>query len=299
MFEAKLIALYSYVEERYESELKYHCWRFSNNGKQPPFSDVEAITLYLYACREEGLRRIKDIHRFARRHLSSWFPQLPSYQAFNHRLNRMSNVFEHLCADILEQYCPEDVDRSCTLTDSVPVITCSAKRRPKVAPEVTAKGFNSTKGIYYYGLKLHLSGWRRKGTLPFPCALVVTPASEHDLTVFKDNETLHAQTVCYGDKAYFDVAYFDGLYRRRGVDMLTPVKYVTGHKQQLKQFDRAADELYSRAVSAVRQPLESLYNWLIEHSDIQRASKVRSTKGLIVHVFAKIAAAFSYLILNP
>jgi len=57
--------------------------------------------------------------------------------------------------------------------------------------------------------------------------------------------------------------------------------------------------LFSRAVSAVRQPIESLFNWLIEKTDFQRASKVRSTKGLIVHVFGKIAAAFIYLIFNP
>ena len=50
------------------------------------------------------------------------------------------------------------------------------------------------------------------------------------------------------------------------------------------------------AVSVVRQPIESLFNWLIEKTDFQRASKVRSTKGLIVHVFGKIAAAFIYLI---
>ncbi|NCD68588.1 transposase, partial [Mucilaginibacter sp. R11] len=31
-------------------------------------------------------------------------------------------------------------------------------------------------------------------------------------------------------------------------------------------------------------------------TDIQRASKVRSTKGLLIHVFGKIAAAFIYLV---
>jgi hypothetical protein len=35
---------------------------------------------------------------------------------------------------------------------------------------------------------------------------------------------------------------------------------------------------------------------LIVKADIQRASKVRSTKGLLVHVFGKIAAAFIYLV---
>jgi hypothetical protein len=50
--------------------------------------------------------------------------------------------------------------------------------------------------------------------------------------------------------------------------------------------------LFSCAVSAVRQPVESLFNWLNEKTALQQESKVRSTAGLLVHVFAKIAAAF-------
>jgi len=56
--------------------------------------------------------------------------------------------------------------------------------------------------------------------------------------------------------------------------------------------------LFSTAVSKVRQPIEALFNWLIEKTDIQRASKVGSTKGLLVHVFGRLAAAFIPLIFN-
>jgi hypothetical protein len=66
----------------------------------------------------------------------------------------------------------------------------------------------------------------------------------------------------------------------------------------LKKFDRAANDLYSRAVSKVRQPIEALFAWLIEKSDIQKASKVRSTKGLNLHVYTRLAAAFITLIFN-
>lgn len=67
----------------------------------------------------------------------------------------------------------------------------------------------------------------------------------------------------------------------------------------MQQFDKAADDLFSKAVSRMRQPLEAFFNWLIERTDIQRASKVRSTKGLLTHVFGKLAAAFIYCIFNP
>jgi len=89
------------------------------------------------------------------------------------------------------------------------------------------------------------------------------------------------------------------LYQNNHSEMLTPVKAVKGMPEVLRCFDKAADDLYSRAVSVIRQPIESLFNWLIEKTDIQRASKVRSTKGLLVHVFGKIAAAFLCCIFNP
>jgi len=78
--------------------------------------------------------------------------------------------------------------------------------------------------------------------------------------------------------------------------MLTTVKAVKGQSEVIKQRNKAADDLFSKAVSKVRQPIKSLFNWLIAKTDIHRASKVRSTKGLLVHVFGKIAAAFIYLI---
>jgi hypothetical protein len=37
---------------------------------------------------------------------------------------------------------------------------------------------------------------------------------------------------------------------------------------------------------------------LIEKTDFQRASKVRSHNGLLIHVFGKLAAAFICLIFN-
>jgi hypothetical protein len=81
-------------------------------------------------------------------------------------------------------------------------------------------------------------------------------------------------------------------------NMLPPVKGVKGQFEIIKQHDKATNDLFPTAVSTVRQPIESLFNWLIETTYIQRASKARSTKGLLVHVFGKIAAAFIYLIFN-
>ena len=100
----------------------------------------------------------------------------------------------------------------------------------------------------------------------------------------------------WGDKIYSNKEFFAELEKQNNSVMLTPVKAVKGQTKQQKQWNRAADDLFSKAVSKVRQPIEGFFNWLIEKTDFQRASKVRSTKGLMVHVFGKLAAAFINLI---
>jgi hypothetical protein len=78
--------------------------------------------------------------------------------------------------------------------------------------------------------------------------------------------------------------------------MMTPVKGIKGQCQEIKNRDKAANDLFSVAVSRFRQPIESLFNWLIQKTDIQRACKVRSRKGLLIHIFGKIATAFINLV---
>ena len=126
--------------------------------------------------------------------------------------------------------------------------------------------------------------------------MLITPASENDLNVFKNAWSGFAERCFFGDKIYWDNDFFQRLNDEKNSIMYTPVKAVKGQSDWEKKFDRAANDLFSRSVSAVRQPIESFFNWLIEKTDFQRASKVRSTKGLLVHVFGKLAAAFITLI---
>ena len=59
----------------------------------------------------------------------------------------------------------------------------------------------------------------------------------------------------------------------------------------LKKTDQAFSDVFNKAVSTIRQPIESLFNWINELTHIQNASKVRSSKGLKLHTFGKLAAA--------
>ena len=295
--ELKLISIYLYICDIYDAKLRSACERFSNNN-HPAFTDQEVITIYLYAMNIEQRLKIKQIHEYANDHLRSWFPLLPTYEAFIMRINRLSEAFKNLADMLLSENCPKDCDLNISLMDSLPIITCSGKRSPSVAKQITDKGYCSTKSMYYYGLKLHALAFHRPNHLPFPESIVITPASENDLNVHKQNWSDIFNRNFYGDKIYCDAELLTDMENSFNSRILTPVKGVKGQSEATKQWDKAANDLYSRAVSSVRQPIESLFNWFIEKTDIQRASKVRSTKGLLVHVFGRIAAAFIILIFN-
>ena len=125
-------------------------------------------------------------------------------------------------------------------------------------------------------------------------------ASEHDLSVVKELNWLDnlQDTYIFADKIYIDDEYFKPRQKWFQLELFTPVKAVKGTSECLKQRDFAANNLFSTAVSKVRQPIESFFNWIIEISNIQNASKVRSTNGLWLHCFGKLAIAALYFVFN-
>ena len=295
----KLIKIYMYVCKQYEENLKYYCQRSSNNSI-PVFTDQEILTIYLFVGSEQRYTRLKEIHKFAKEYLLDWFPKLVSYQTFVYRLNRMTGVIEELLKHLIASYKPEDCDEDTLIVDSMPIMTCCGRnRKGKVAREIADKGYCSTKNQYYYGLKLHLVGYRRKGHLPFPYQIALSSASENDLTVFKREcvPSIAGKTI-FADKIYRDNPFWNGEREVKSNELLTPVKAIKGASEEEKQRNKAADDIYSAAVSSVREPIEAFYSWLIDKTNIQRAQKCRSTAGLIIHSLGKLAIAFIFLILN-
>ena len=179
-------------------------------------------------------------------------------------------------------------------------MTCTGRNRTgKVAPEIADKGYCSTKNQYYYGMKLHLVGMRVKGHIPFPHQLVLSPASENDLTVLKREcvPSIAGKTIFAG-KIYRDNDFWSEEGSRKSNELLTPVKAIKGVSDVEKQRNKAADDLYSATVSSVREPVEAFFSWLNEKTNIQRANKCRSTAGLLIHTLGKLAIAFIFLIFN-
>ncbi|MGI8467038.1 MAG: hypothetical protein ACR2N3_01140 [Pyrinomonadaceae bacterium] len=68
---------------------------------KPVFTDEEIITGYLFGQLNEKFNH-RQIHRFIQTYWSDWFGRLPSYQAFNRRLNLLTDNFQSLFGSLLE-----------------------------------------------------------------------------------------------------------------------------------------------------------------------------------------------------
>ena len=61
--------------------------------------------------------------------------------------------------------------------------------------------YSATKKLHYYGVKVHIPGLKRQGTIPFPQYVKVTPASVHDLTALRNTLEKIDADACVLDKA--------------------------------------------------------------------------------------------------
>ena len=255
----KLIKIYSLLCDRFEKKIKYTCERFSNNQKQE-ITDQEIMTIYLFCVNEEQRFGVKQIYNFANDYLCDWFPKLGSYSAFSNRLNQLSETFRSFATSLFEEFFPDDCLTNQSLLDSMPIITCSGKRSGKVAKELTDKVFCSTKSLYYFGVKLHALAFRRIDKIPFPEEIQITPASVNDLIVFKEAWSEKNDRNFFGDKIYHNHDFFSNLEQEKNSIIMTSVKAIKGQCQELRNRDKAANDLFSTAVSKVRQPIESFFN---------------------------------------
>lgn len=291
-WEIRLTTLFVYVSMRYDSHLWVYCQRFGNNN-QPDFTDEEVITIFLFGIMQNR-SKIKGIYNYTQNHLSEWFPKLPSYVAFIQRLNRLESLFPKLIECILNDFEGKDLMKNIRLIDSLPIIMANAKRssRAKVASEFANKGYCASKDIWYYGVKIHILGIKRHKTLPLPEYIGITPASDHDLTAFRLITPYLENCKLFADLAYIDTLEKQ-ILKEQGTELTLPIKKKKGQKK-LELFD----QLFSTGVSRIRQPIESLFNWLQEKTDIQSGSKIRSYNGLMVHIFGRLSAAMFMMVFN-
>jgi hypothetical protein len=286
----QLIQIYLLVCQIYDNQSSLKYQRDSNF--KPAFTDEELITVYLFGQLNEKFNH-RQIHQFIREYWSDWFPQLPSYQAFNRRLNLLADNFQGLFAHLLHNLhlkrtqLTEDF-----LVDSMPVMLASGTRakRARVAPEIAKTGFCATRQINFHGVRLHLFANRQPGCLPMPARIWLKEGNVHDLAALREvQDELPVSINLFADKAYADKEFKLEL-ETRAIKLLTPLK------KPKKENLSAEQRLFNKTVSSFRQPVESFFKWLIDKTDIQRASHVRSSDGLLIHCLGKLT--FALLLLN-
>jgi hypothetical protein len=282
--ETQLIELYLLICTFYDKQQILKHQRLSNF--KPRFTDQELLTMYLFG-HLQGHTTQRRIYDYFAHHWREWFPALPTYQAFNRRLQQLTAAFDLLIDENLfaagEREALSSADR---LIDSLPVMLAVGTRanRARVARQLADVGFCAAKQVHYCGVKLHVLAARRRSKLPLPERLFLSPASQHDLAALREFDPHLSGCGLFGDKAYADADTRSNLYRRR-------IYLVTPYKRKRNEEGAVVPTLFNRFVSSIRQPIESLFGWMIQRTDLQNASRVRSSQGLLVHCYGKLAVA--------
>jgi len=291
--ENKLIQIYCHICQLCQYSTVADLMQRLTNNCRPKFTDEEVIACYIWGVLN-GKSSVKDVWKFIRDYWKPCFPLLPKYHAFNHRINVLHDVLPHIFN--LSISLNHDAQVLSHLLDSLPIIVAKSRRSgfAKSAKSACDKGFCASKGIYYYGVKLHFLGQSRSGTIPLPAAVCLSPASYSDITVAKQwLQSDFRNLTIFADKAYIDKTWHETMKQLYNISIVTPNKLAKG-----QQFLDAADNLYNKAISGFRQAVETFFNWLNEKVNIQNASKVRSEKSLYSHIFGKLLAASLALLFN-
>jgi len=289
--ENQLIQLYVLVCHIYDNRSEQCFQRFSNF--KPTFTDQELVTVYLFG-HFHGLFEKKAIYRFIDNYWRAWFPHLPSYQAYVARLNLLEPTFHAISGFLLDALGHKQMPEVDHLIDSFPVMLAAGQfaRRAKVAREIANTGYCAAKRLHFHGVRLHLIARRRSGRLPLPHQLWVREGSCHDLASVREQLIRLPKTTLFGDKAFCDLKLRQMLNEQE-TELCVPKKKPKGG--ELSPLEKA----FNRMVSKLRQPIESFFKWLNDKTQIQRASTVRSTEGLLLHCFGKLTFALLLLVFYP
>ena len=284
----QLIQLYLLVCHIYDNRSD-QCFQRSSNFK-PVFTDQELVTIYLFG-HFNGLFKKKAIYSLIDNYWRTWFPRLPSYQAFVARLNLLEPSFQAISGFLLETLRHKQMPEVDHLIDSFPVVLAHGQfaRRARVAREIANTGYCAAKRLHFHEVRLHCIARRRMGRLPLPHQLWVREGSCHDLTSVREQLIWLPQTTLFGDKAFCDPKLRQMLAAQETV-LYVPKKKPKGGELNL------TEKSFNRLISKVRQPIESFFKWLNDKTQIQRASTVRSTDGLMLHCFGKLTFALLLLV---
>ena len=89
--------------------------------------------------------------------------------------------------------------------------------------------------------------------------LILSAADENDSTVLYSKEYgvgNKNNREIYADKIYSDILFYKETQECKKLSLFTPVKAIKGESPEITKREKVARDLFSTAVSKVRQPIE-------------------------------------------
>ena len=122
------------------------------------------------------------------------------YSRFTRRINQLEEEIEQLFLFLSELFKKLNGSQIYSV-DSFPVEICQIQREKssKLWRDISLKGYNASKGKYFYGFKVHMV----VTTNQEPVTCYISEGSMHDATAsYKFLPTLPKDSIVIGDKAY-------------------------------------------------------------------------------------------------
>lgn len=216
---------------------------------------------------------------------------MPSYQTFVLRLNQLEPTFQTIGGILSSRLATGNAPEIDRIVDSLPVMLAQQGHsyRARVARDRADVGYCAAKKTRFHGVRLHVVAQRACGRLPLPQQVWLCEASHHDSKAFIEQSPVVPETNLFADLAY-PTPEIKAHLKEQETRLITPHKKPKGGELTPEE------KYYNRLVRKFRQPVESLFNWIQEKTQIQKASKVRSTDALMVHCWGKLAVAFFLLV---
>ena len=244
-------------------------------GIAPELSDAELVTL---AVLQPLLRFDSEARfvRYAKEHLTPWFPYLPERAGYNKRLRRSGELMAHVLG-ALARDCPSWYD-DIWVVDSTPVECGRSRETQKRSerPGWATYGYSASHSRYFWGLRLHLLA--TPSGLPIAYALAGAKADERDvcLDMIAHADVARRGQTLIADKGYRSAA-FEAQLNDAGIALIRPATKSEPTRPG------------QRFLRPLRQIIESIFETLKAQLGLERHG-ARTRRGVAARVQQRLLA---------
>ena len=257
----------------------------------PEFTDSEVVTIQIMGelLSVDSQRAWLNLLRKNWLHL---FPKIPERSRFGRRLRKLNYVFSQLQEHLGLQ---TDANlESYYIVDSFPLTLCHMQRlkgSKKPFEYFANVGYNPSKKIYYYGVKVHLATDLRG----IPRFVFMTPANVSDsatleMMVQEIHQTNYSGSTAkvIGDKGYIAKQKSIKILQQQNIQTL-PIK---------RNYDKEETEsALNVLIRKNRKIIETTISLLVDQFNMAK-TRTRSIQGLLTSILAKIVALTSCCLIN-